>query len=285
MGFVVMAGLLLAACGPLGATHPPAKYRAAAPPATTSTTTGSTSLPPGLTGSAPAGTFAPLVRQVMRGIARTATIPLEAPLGALGPFVAEPQSGQPLGAWIDVNQDGKSYRAVVGYCPMPSPWRAVADRHCDGSVASEVAGFTFGGRAYPSRQTALAAVAPPAAPAGGRTPVDLGAGIQAGRYPGGGGTLVWRDGDWQMVVDAALCAAGGSSHPALPTARAVAAFLHAHPLPPTPGSFVFRTACGDASSTSTTVAWALGPDVYRVATSGYNFEPALRLAVAMRVYS
>ncbi len=282
----MIAGLLLVACGPQAATHPTAQHQAAAPPAATSTAGGRTGPAPGPAGPAPApaGTFAPLVRQVMQAIAGSATIPLRAPAGALDPFLVEPQSGQPLGAWIEVGRDGTSYRAAVGYCPRPSPWRAVAGRRCDGSIASEVAGFTFGGRAWPSRQAALVAVAPPAPPAGSPTAVDLGVGIRAQRYPVGGGTLVWHEGEWHLVVNAALCPAGAISQPALPTARTVAAFLHTHLLPAAPGLFAFRTSCGDAGSAGTTLAWALGRDVYRVATSGYAVESALRLAVAMQPF-
>ena len=147
-----------------------------------------------------------------------------------------------------------------------------------------MAGFRFGGQAYPNAQAAIEAAAPAAPPKGVHVPVSLGAGVQGQEYAGGGGTLLWRDGDWHLRVDAAGCPGQDAVPPALSNARALAAFLHTHALPAAPGSVTFVTFCGDSSSTSTQVSWAVGRDVYRVATSGYAVDPPLRLAMAMRPY-
>ena len=269
---IVVGGQLLAGCGGI-ATRVPSGVHQPAPPASR-----------GSTAAAGASAFAPLTREIMGRLRASVTLPLMAPAGELNPFVVEAQAGQALGAWIKTGANGSAYWVAVGYCPLPAPWQTVVGRSCDGAIASEAAGFRFGGQAYPNTQAALAAVAPAAPPTGAHVPVALGAGVQGQEYAGGGGTVLWRDGDWHLRVDAAGCPAQNAVPPGLSTARALAAFLHTHALPATPGSVTFLTSCGDSSSASTQVRWAVGRDVYRVATSGYGVDPALRLAMAMRPY-
>ena len=192
---IVVASLLLVGCGGT-ATRVPSGVHQAAPPASS-----------GSTAAAGASAFAPLTREMMARLRASVTLPLMAPAGDLNPFIVEAQAGQALGAWIKTGAAGSAYWVAVGYCPLPAPWQTVVGRSCDGAIASEVAGFRFGGQAYPNAQAALAAVAPAAPPTGAHVPVALGAGVQGQEYAGGGGTVLWRDGDWHLGVDAAGCPA------------------------------------------------------------------------------
>jgi len=242
---------------------------------------------------APAGTrsFSPLVRTVMVRLARSrlTAVALRAPSDPLARLSVQTARG--LGGWFQAQRS--FYLVHIGLCsdlhPPPAVHRAVAPRRrCGGAIADLVSGFSYGARRYRNRAAALAALRLP--PVRGRpSRVALGYGVIARGYHRGGGLIAWRQGSWSLRVNYSACLAdaiGGDTftHLTLPTARSIVAFVHHHPLPRDPGRALFSGSCGDTSSASDQADWALGRDVERTMTAGYDPLFALRLAEAMRPF-
>ncbi len=86
-----------------------------------------------VTGHVSHGAFAPLIRAVMARLGTATGVRLVAPVGPLGPLVAEPVTGHALGAWF---QAGSSTCTVhLGYCPPPAATRRTPAPSSTGSWA------------------------------------------------------------------------------------------------------------------------------------------------------
>ena len=220
------------------------------------------------------------IRQALAAISGQTGVPLRAPAGNVGNLGGGASPRVPFGAWV--HADRIAYTVAVGLCAPAAGWRQVVASQCDGSIASIVAGFRFGGTAYQSRATAVASLARQE-PIGPRVTVQVGAGLSALSWDGGT-ILDWHSGGWTFSVDTSLCPTALGARTAKRMAATVAAAARAPGLPAGPGTLVFQAACGDSSSASARASWVRGADVYWDSVMGYRPATALSLARAERVY-
>ena len=228
----------------------------------------------------PAVRFDAPIRQALAAISGQTGVPLQAPAGKVGNLGGGSPPGVPFGAWV--HADRLAYSIAVGLCAPAAGWRQVVASQCDGSIASIVAGFRFGGTAYQSRAAAVASLAWPE-PSGPGVTVQMGAGVSALGWDGGT-ILDWHRGGWTFSVDTSLCPSALGASTARRMAATVAAAARTPGLPAGPGTLVFQAACGDSSSASARASWVRGADVYWASVMGYRPATALSLARAVRVY-
>ena len=229
----------------------------------------------------PAVRFDAPVQQALAAIAGQTGVPLQAPAGNVENLgVGAPPPRVPFGAWV--HADRLAYTVAVGLCAPGAGWRQVVASQCDGSIASIVAGFRFGGTAYQSRAAAAASLAGPE-PSGPGVTVQMGAGLSALGWDDGT-VLDWHSGSWTFSVDTSLCPTALGASTARRLAASVAAAARTPGLPAGPGELVFQAACGDSSSASARASWVRGADVYWASVMGYRPVTALSLARAERVY-
>ncbi len=228
----------------------------------------------------PAVGFDAPIRQALAAISGQTGVPLQAPSDNVENLDGGTPPGVPLGAWVRAER--LAYTVAVGLCAPAAGWQQVVASQCDGSIASIVAGFRFGGTAYQSRATALASLARQE-PSGPGVTVQLGAGLSALSWDGGV-ILDWHNGGWTFSVDTALCPIALGARTAKQMAATIAAAARAPGLPAGRGTLVFQAACGDSSSANTRVSWVRGVDVYWDSVMGYRPATALSLARAERVY-
>ena len=234
-------------------------------------------------GSAPpsaAVRFDTPIRQALGAISGQTGVPLQAPGGNVGNLGGGATPQVPLGAWV--RAEHLAYTVAVGLCAPAAGWRQVVASHCDGSIASIVAGFRFGGTAHQSHATALASLALRDS-SGPGVPVQLGAGLSALSWDGGT-ILDWHSSGWAFSVDTSLCPTALGASTAKRMAATIAVAARAPGLLAGPGTLVFQAACGDSSSASARASWVRGADVYWDSVMGYHPATALSLARAERVY-
>lgn len=234
---------------------------------------GRTPPPPPVRWEAPIG-------QALAALSGQTAVPLRAPAGSVAHLGTATPPSVPLGAWV--RADRSAYAVAIGLCAPGAGWRQVVASQCDGSIASIVAGFRFGGTAYSTRTAALAGLAGHA-PAGPGVAVRLGGGVSARSWDGGT-ILTWQGSDWTFRVDTSLCPTALGASTAQRMAATIAAAARAPGLPAGPGTLVFRAACGDASSASASASWVRGADLYWDSVMGYDPATALSLARAERAY-
>ena len=219
------------------------------------------------------------IRQALAFLSGQTGVPLQAPAGNVGNLDGGP-ARVPFGAWV--RADHLAYTVAVGLCAPAAGWRQVVASQCDGSIASIVSGFRFGGTAYQSRATAVTSLARPE-PSGPGVTVQLGAGL-SGLSWDDGTILDWHSGGWTFSVDTSLCPTTLGARTAKQMAGTVAAAARAPGLPAGPGMLVFQAACGDSSSASARASWVRGAYVYWDSVMGYRPATALSLARMGRVY-